>query len=335
MFRQRSFSIARRCLLAAMLLAGASGSADAQTKKLVMGLAGIPPVFANVLVFVAKQEGFIAQQGIELETRSFDTGSAAGRAVIGGDIDIAFTPTALVINQISNAGANFIGIYGIPFADYVLTTTDPTKTCNDMKGQEVGIDIVGGARAIALQGMLTACPNVKMADVRPIALGSNVNATMVAGRLTFGVLHLDDMAIFEIEGKPIKKLLAVKDTTPDSHYTLLVVRRDRLEAERKNLVALVAALTQASRFIYDPKNADHIAEAAAPTGHKKDAAKVALKQFVELKLWASDDGMDAKTLEAVVAQQVKAGGITAGKEPVKIERLIDKSLWQEASKLVK
>jgi hypothetical protein len=52
--------------------------------------------------------------------------------------------------------------------------------------------------------------------------------------------------------------------------------------------------------------------------------------------WAvNDDGMDQNKLEAVAQIMVRTGGITAGKEPVKYERMVDKSIWQDASKLVK
>ena len=128
----------------------------------------------------------------------------------------------------------------------------------------------------------------------------------------------------------------MKETTPNSHYLLGVARADRLKDNRQGYVAIVAALTAAARFMQHPANADRVAEAAAPTGHSKDVAKAALKQFLEYKLWATDDdGMDVKKIDAVIALQVKIGGILAGKEPVKVEKLIDKSVWQEAVKLVK
>ena len=79
-----------------------------------------------------------------------------------------------------------------------------------------------------------------------------------------------------------------------------------------------------------------VAEAAAPTGHTKDISKLALKQFLAIGYWAAnDDGMDRKKLDAMIAVSVKTGGIMAGKEPVKYERLVDPSIWRDAGALVK
>jgi hypothetical protein len=101
-------------------------------------------------------------------------------------------------------------------------------------------------------------------------------------------------------------------------------------------VRVVAALIEAARFMDDRKNADRVAAAAAPTGHNAQIAKAALKQFNEMGFWAiNDDGMDQQKLEAVGQLMLRTGAITAGKQPVSYDRLVDKTIWQDAAKLVK
>ena len=60
---------------------------------------------------------------------------------------------------------------------------------------------------------------------------------MIAGRLNYAVLHLDDLAVIEAQGKKLTILLAMKDTNPTSHYLLYVVRQDKLKANRDALCA--------------------------------------------------------------------------------------------------
>src|SRR5664279_5497074 len=95
----------------------------------VLSSPGIPPIFASVILYVADKEGFFKKYGANVEIRPFDTGTAAARAVIAGDIDMALSPSALVINQVSNTGVGLIGIYGILNSDMVLASVDPSKTC--------------------------------------------------------------------------------------------------------------------------------------------------------------------------------------------------------------
>ena len=66
--------------------------------------------------------------GADVDVKPFDTGTAAARAVLTGDIEIALAPTPLVISQISNVNANVVSIYGFPSPDWILATTDATKT---------------------------------------------------------------------------------------------------------------------------------------------------------------------------------------------------------------
>lgn len=312
--------------------------AAAQGKKLVIAAPGIPPIFAAVQLYVAEKEGFFKKYGVDVEVRPFDTGTAAARAVLTGDIEISLSPTILIINQISNANANVAAIYGLPNPDWVLATTDAAKTnCKDIVGQPVGVDAIGGARSIALRTMLIGgCPGVKIENAQQVALSSNTAPAMIAGRLSFGVLHLDDVAVIEAQGKKVRTLLEMKKTNPTSHYLLVVARQDKVQANRDAYVRAIAALIEAARFMQDPKNADRVAEAAAPTGHNKQISKDALKQFLDIGFWAAnDDGMDRKKLEASIQVAVRTGGITAGKEPVKFERLVDPTIWRDANAMVK
>ena len=326
-------------LLASALgaLALAAGPAAAQGKKVTIGMPGIPPIFTTVQPLVAEKQGLFKKHGATVELRPFDNGTAAARAVISGDIDMSMSPSPPVVTQISNSGANLVAIYGWNNPDWVLASIDPAKTdCKDLAGQGVGVDSVGGARSVALRSMLAACPAVKIDDVQQVALGSNASAAMLAGRLTFGILHLDDLAAIEAQGKKLHIMLEMKKTNPTSHYLLLVVRQDKLKENRDAYVRVVAAMVEAARFMQDPKNADAVADAAAPTGHPKDISKAALKEFLRIGFWShEDDGLDQAKLEAVIALMKKIGSIQPGKEVVAYDHLVDRTVWRDAMALLK
>jgi ABC-type nitrate/sulfonate/bicarbonate transport system substrate-binding protein len=183
--------------------------------------------------------------------------------------------------------------------------------------------------------LVGGCPEVKIDDVKQIALSSNTAPAMIAGQLSFGVLHLDDVAVIERQGKKVHVVLEMKKTTPTSHYLLVTVRQDKLKDNRDSYVRLLAGMIEAARFMQDAKNADRVADAAAPVGHPKDIAKNALKQFLDIGFWAvNDDGLEQKKLDAMIQVQMRTGGIQPGKEAVKYERLVDLSVWRDAKALV-
>src|SRR6185437_11425473 len=82
---------------AAAIFAGSVYPAAAQN-KIVFGLPGIPPVFGTVIAYVAQDQGFWKKQGLDVEIRPFDTGTAAARAVVSGNIEISLSPSPLIVN---------------------------------------------------------------------------------------------------------------------------------------------------------------------------------------------------------------------------------------------
>jgi ABC-type nitrate/sulfonate/bicarbonate transport system substrate-binding protein len=159
---------------------------------------------------------------------------------------------------------------------------------------------------------------------------------MLAGRLHYAVLHLDDLAEIQHQGKKLNILLAMKNTNPTSHYLTMVVRKDNLAKNRDAIVRTVAGMVEAARFMQDPKNADAVAEAASVTGHNKDVNKLALKEFLAIDFWAAkDDGMPKNKIEAVSALMKKIGSIKPDKEAVSYDKFVDQSVWKDANAMVK
>jgi ABC-type nitrate/sulfonate/bicarbonate transport system substrate-binding protein len=314
-----------------------ASTAAASDGKIIAAAPGIPPIFASVILYVAKDQGLFKKYGVDVEVKPFDTGSAAARAIIAGSVDLSMSPSALIINQVSNTDAPLVAIYGIANSDMVLASSDASSTsCKDIVGQTVGVDAIGGARSIALQTMLAGgCPGVTIDQVKQVALSSNVGPAMIADTLKFGVLHLDDVATIEAAGTKLTQIISVSKASPNGHYLMFVVNRDKLRANRDAYVRALAALISAAKFIHDPNNADQVATDAKPTGHTESASKATIKPLLDIDYWpVSDDGLDKKRLEALIGVMKKAGGIKPENQPVAYDRLVDQSVWRDANKLV-
>ena len=327
----------RKIVLAVALLAMAASRPAAAADKLVIGLPGVPPIFATTLFYVAKNEGFYKKYGVDAENRQFDSGTAAARAVASGSIDTSLSPTGLIVNQVANAGVPVMAYLGYPNPDWAIGTTNAQKaTCKDMTGQQVGVDTPGGARSIALKEMLLGCGS-SIDKVQQVGLGSNTAPAMMAGQISYGVLHLDDVPQIESSGKKVTIITNLAKTNPTSHYLLVVARKDRIAQKRDAFVRLDAALIAAAHFMNDPKNADKVAAIASQiTGRDKKIAKGALERFLGIGFWpVNEDGMARKKIEAVVATQKKIGNIKQGKTPPTYEQLVDASIWRDANAMYK
>jgi len=326
----------RKTVLAAALGLILAGPAFADAPKIVLAPPGIPPIFVSIITFVAQEQGFFKQYGADVELRQFDNGTAAARAVVAGDIDASMSLTALIISQIANANVNLVGIYGFPRPDFQLDTTDTAKAgCADVKGQQVGIDTPGGARSIALKQILAGGCKMALDDVQQVALGSNSSQAMIAGQLSYAILHLDDVPDIESRGKKVAVIKALLETDPNAHNDLIIARKDRLAEKRDGFVRMVAGLIAAARFMADPKNEDRVATIAEVTGRSHEIALGALHGYLKYGLWAIDnDGMNQKQLEGYIAEQEKSGNIKEGKTPPTYAQLVDPSIWHDALAMV-
>src|SRR6476646_9959422 len=168
MIRRTMTLMAGGVLLAALL--GVGVPAAAQGKKIVVAIPGIPPIYSVTIAFVAEKQGFFKKHGVDVEIRPFDNGTAAARAVVAGDIDMAWSPTPPVINQVSNADVPLVAVYGMPTPDWVIGTTETGETCKDVVGEEVGVNSINGAWSLALRSMLAGgCKDVKLEEIKQIA----------------------------------------------------------------------------------------------------------------------------------------------------------------------
>jgi NitT/TauT family transport system substrate-binding protein len=312
------------------------GSVETRAQEtLSLGLPAIPPVFVAVQAFVAQQEKLFEKHGVKVTLRQFDSGANAARATVAGDVDFALSPTPLIVNMISNANAELVGIYGYVNPDWLLGSMDPSKKCEDIKGQPVGVDSEGGARSIALNQLIRSC-GLTAKDTQQVAMSSNVGTAMASGQLNWGVLHIDDVPIIERHAK--KKVTVIVDinkVAPISHYMTMVTTREKAEKKKDALARALAAMIEATAFMYDPKNIDAVAKAAAPTGRDADEAKASLKMFTQMEFWPRQGlGLPQKNIDAIIETQKRVGGIRPNATPVTYERYANPKIFEEAMKRV-
>lgn len=325
----------KRQLVAGLILAGGLAGNAAAQDSYTIGLPGIPPVFVNTQAYVAEQQGFFKKHGVNVTLRAFDSGAAAARGVASGNIQLSMSPSPLVVTMVSNnPDAGLAMIYGYAKPDWLIGSLDGSiAKCEDIKGKPVGVDSLGGARSIALNVMLRKC-NLKAEDTQQVPLSANVLTAMISGQIPLGVLHIDDVPIIERESKKkVVPIVDINDVQKVNHYLALVATNKTIKEKRADLVKIVAAYIEAERFIRDPKNADAVAKAAAPTSRSASDAKWAIEQYVKMEFWPREHGLNKENVDSIIATQKKVGNIKG--DPVPYDKVVDLSIYEEALKLVK
>jgi NitT/TauT family transport system substrate-binding protein len=319
---------------AATATARPQASAARTDTTLVLGIPGIPPVFLGVMPYVALQQGYYKKYGVNVQIKGFTTGTDAVRAVQAGQADLAWSPTPFALTLISK-GVPLVGIEGMDKVDWLVgANSSSIKTCSDLKGQNIGVDSIGGARYAALQGMLSKCKLV-IQDVHPVVLpGNTAIQAMIAGQIHASVLHLDDLAEASKQGEPVRKIVTLTQVDPFQHYDMLVTTRDNLSAKRVLLVNLLKADIQAIRYINNPKALNRVSTIAMVTGHDQNVSKTALQEYIQLGWWPLNrSGLGVAPITRTIFENVKLGNISNGSPP-SWKDVVDTSLWKQAYKAV-
>jgi ABC-type nitrate/sulfonate/bicarbonate transport system substrate-binding protein len=284
--------------------------------------------------YTALEQGYYKKYGLDVQIKGFTSGTDAVKAVQAGQIDLAWSPTPFAMTLISK-GVPLVGIEGMDKVDWVVgSNVAGISTCADLKGQNIGVDSIGGARYQALQAMLTKC-KLTVQDVHPVVFpGATAIQAMLAGQLHVSVLHLDDLAEAASQGTPVKTVVSIAQTDPFQHYDMLVGLRDNIASKRAAFVSFLKADIQAIRYMNNPKALNRVAQIGMVVGHNLDVTKTALKQYLKLSWWPLNrSGLGVAPITRTVFENVKLGNISAGSPP-KWSDIVDTSLWKAAYKAV-
>lgn len=304
------------------------------SNPLTLGQPGLPPVFLGVRAYTADKEGFYKKYCANVNIKQFTTGTDALRAVQAGQIDAAWAPTPTALSSIAK-GADLVGIEGMDVVDWEIGTIDPSiKTCADLKGQTIGVDTVGGARYLALSGMLSKC-HLTLNDVKTVNFpGAASMQAMIAGSLKVSVLHIDEEAqINKLRNQDVNVLVKLTDVDPYQHYDMLVVQKSSIKAHYYDYLKLLAADIATTRWMYEPKNLDAVAQVGTITGITQDIAKGAASKYLKIHWWPlNNPGLGQSRITRTIGLNVKLGNIPNG--AVTWKSVVDTRMWKAAYKLV-
>ena len=99
------------------------------------------PLESSALVYVAQDKGYFAANGLEVKFKNYDTGVAAGNAVLAGEADIAnMTEFVMVRNALDQTQLRIVGSMnrGLPMSLVGLKSRGIT-TVSSLAGKRIGL----------------------------------------------------------------------------------------------------------------------------------------------------------------------------------------------------
>jgi NitT/TauT family transport system substrate-binding protein len=313
----------------------ASGSsASGGDNSLVLGSPGIPTVISGVMPYIAQKQGFYKKYGVNVTIKNFSTGTDATRALATGQIDMAITPPAQLVELDSQGSAKLVALQGQEIPDWSVVSTNPKiNSCAALKGQTVGVDAIGGIRYIALLQMLKTC-GLSINDVHPLAFPGNSNPqALAAGQLKVSVLHLNEVVAVKAQGKKLTTAVNMATAVPDTMYEMYSVTTSNLAKKRALIVKAIAAQIATIKWMADPANASAVAQYATVTGDTKADLLTAMAEYRKIGFWTTTSaGLPQLNIDNTIKGQVAAGNVKAADAPA-YKNIVDQSVYAAAAKL--
>jgi NitT/TauT family transport system substrate-binding protein len=326
----------------ALLVAGCSGDggdegsgSDGGLDPITVSMPVIPPNFVHVMPWVAQDQGFYEEFGLEVELVSLDTGVTALRGAAAGSADIAAVPTPTLINAVAQGGEAKAFYTYSPKLDAQLVTTPGISSCEDLEGQVLGVDEVGGFAEVLTRFYYSSC-DLSQDDVTYGNFPGAEGQAMAQGQAVSGILHIDEAegVMRQFPDADLQALVNLWEVVPDWHYAGYAAPDSILEEKRDEIVAFTAANIKASEFMQDPANKEAVLDTAEEvTGLDRDILSGTLDTFIEDGLFPEGNGYPENMVEFTTDQQVALGNVEEDSRP-SYDDLVDSSIYEDALALV-
>jgi len=312
----------------------AAGGDCETVDQIKMGFPGFPPNFIQSPSIIADVLGFYADNCLEVEFTSFESGAAAFRAMAAGEMDAGMSGTVAPILAFPE-GANDV-IFGSPGAllDFVVIAVGDLKTCEDLEGAEVVTEGPGGLQHAIQEAFLATCGLDIDTDVTlVIGESTNFKTQIAAGAIQATNMHIDEALFLQEElGLEFNILSETWKDLPDFHYSAYATERSVLEAKRDQFVRLDAAVLRAGRWLKDPANRDQaITEIMKITEFPEDIVVLAYEGYAAYFPTTCEEALPMSSFQFLIDLQVTAGNMA---ESYPASDVVDLSVCQDAEVLL-
>ncbi|MBI2368718.1 MAG: ABC transporter substrate-binding protein [Deltaproteobacteria bacterium] len=141
-------------------------------------------------LFVAKDAGYFAEQGLDVQLLYIASGTTLTQALIGGDVQIGFGNGISALRaKLQGADLVIVGV-SVDRMIFSLFSRREIRTPADLKGRKVGVTRFGGAPDIWVRIVLSRLNMVPEKDVALIQMGGQpgILGGLTGGSIDAGVL---------------------------------------------------------------------------------------------------------------------------------------------------
>ncbi len=200
-------------------------------------------------LIIAKENGYFADVGLEVEIVAPADPSAPPKLVAAGQADIAISYQPQLHLQIAE-GLPLVRVgtlIATPLNCLLALEDGPVKTLADLKGRKVGFSVAGVEEAL-LTGML-ARHNVKFSDIELINVNFSLSPALMSGQVdaVIGAFRNFELNQMDIEGVAGRCFYLEEEGIPSYDELIYVANPDIMDLDK--IRRFIGATELATQFI--------------------------------------------------------------------------------------
>ncbi|AUG52637.1 ABC transporter substrate-binding protein [Thalassospira marina] len=198
---------------------------------------------------VAKEKGFFAKHGLDVELVEPADPSAPPRLVAAGQGDVAVNYQPQLHVQVAEGlPLTRIGtLVATPLNALVVLKDGPIKDIADLKGKKIGYSLAGFEDAVL--GTMLKSHGVDINSVELVNVNFSLSPSLYSGQVdaVIGAYRNFELNQMEIEGKPGKAFYVEEEGVPPYDELILTVRKDKAGDPRMKM--MLDALEEATQYL--------------------------------------------------------------------------------------
>ncbi|MBY6083248.1 ABC transporter substrate-binding protein [Ruegeria arenilitoris] len=216
-------------------------------------------------IIVAQENGYFAEQGLEVEIVPPADPSAPPRLVAAGQADLAVSYQPQLHLQIHEGlPLKRVGtLVATPLNCLLVLEDGPIKSLADLKGKKIGFSVAGVEEAI-LTAMLNA-HGVSLDDIEMINVNFSLSPSLMTGQVdaVIGAFRNFELNQMDIEGVPGRCFYIEEEGVPPYDELIYVANPETMD---KDMIArFLAATEKATQYIVNnPEKSWEIFAATSP-----------------------------------------------------------------------
>ncbi len=198
---------------------------------------------------VAKEKGFFAKHGLDVDLVEPADPSAPPRLVAAGQGDVAVNYQPQLHVQVAQGlPLTRIGtLIATPLNALVVLKDGPIKEIADLKGKKIGYSLAGFEDAVL--GTMLKSHGVDINSVELVNVNFSLSPSLYSGQVdaVIGAYRNFELNQMDIEGKPGKAFYVEEEGVPPYDELILTVRKDKAHDPR--MKKMLDALEEATQYL--------------------------------------------------------------------------------------